>query len=278
MQVPGDDRRPTGAPQLQKSPRPGSGGQLVRHRRPHSGAQGMAPASLLARPQVRDDSSSPARRAPRRDVRAGVTAHQLLRTATAPDHPAGPLPRRARRGGRVVAHGPSAHPGRRRPDRRRLPARASPPVDSSTRGPVRPRARSEHPGQHLVARTRLQRGPRSSARLARSRRSWAPGARCRAAGMASTSARRWSGGPRSRWRPPDEHAHEYHFDEPPADLWDGIEPDPATLVDHATDHDWADWPLAEDPGPYDEHLGDVVDGGPVDASDRSTRTSSSSPT
>ncbi len=57
---------------------------------------------------------------------------------------------------------------------------------------------------------------------------------------------------------PDEHEHEYHFDEPPADLWDGIEPDPATLVDHATDPDWGDWPLAEDPRPYDEHLVDAV--------------------
>ncbi len=47
---------------------------------------------------------------------------------------------------------------------------------------------------------------------------------------------------------PDEHAHDYHFDEPPADMWEGVEPDPATFVDHPDD---VDWPLADDrrPGP-----------------------------
>ena len=55
---------------------------------------------------------------------------------------------------------------------------------------------------------------------------------------------------------PDETAdygHDYHYDEPPADLWSGVEVDPATLVDHPAEASWADWPLAEEPDPIDEH-------------------------
>src|SRR3546814_17610655 len=59
---------------------------------------------------------------------------------------------------------------------------------------------------------------------------------------------------------PDEHAHSYDFDEPPAALWDGVEPAPATLADHATDPDWTAWPLAEDPGQSRPPLDDDTPG------------------
>ena len=94
MQVPVDDRRPTGAPQLQKA-------SATWQRRLNRAVTGDHTPALkewrqllysLA-PQVGDDEFTPllAERLAAMS-RAGVTAHELLRTATAPDHPAGPLP------------------------------------------------------------------------------------------------------------------------------------------------------------------------------------------
>ncbi|WP_371304148.1 AAA family ATPase, partial [Nocardioides sp.] len=94
MQVPGDDRRPTGAPQLQKI-------SATWQRRLNKSVTGDHTPALkewrqllysLA-PQVRDDEFTPllAERLAAMS-RAGITAHELLRTATTADHPAGPLP------------------------------------------------------------------------------------------------------------------------------------------------------------------------------------------
>ena len=52
---------------------------------------------------------------------------------------------------------------------------------------------------------------------------------------------------------PDEHEHDDHFDEPPVDMWDGVEPDPATLVDHPDD---IEWPLPHDLEADGDHLVD----------------------
>ncbi|HEY0949315.1 toprim domain-containing protein, partial [Nocardioides sp.] len=60
---------------------------------------------------------------------------------------------------------------------------------------------------------------------------------------------------------PDEHAQEYHFEEPPADLWEGIEPDQTLFVDQSDD---IPWPLAEDPGTDLEPPVDLVDEHQVD--------------
>lgn len=295
MQIPVDDRRPTGSPQLQKAP-------ATWQRRLNRAVTGDHTPALkewrqllysLA-PQVRDDPSS-------RDFtpllaerlaamsRAGLTAHQLLRTATATDHPAGPLPdehaaaavwwRMARQLTPAVAaqigdgsHGESVTTDwtPRLADLFGLERAAS--IQASTWWPA------------LVSNIDhgVQRGWQVEALL---------GAGRAHAGNASDS---WDDGfdgidecQALVWRTsialesaPDEHAHD-HFDEPPADLWDGVEPDPATLDDHpidaAADPDWTDWPIAEGPGPYDEHLVDapeedlvdVAAGDPVDVDEDS---------
>ncbi|GAA1149644.1 MobF family relaxase [Nocardioides aquiterrae] len=263
MQVPADDRRPTGAPQLQKA-------SATWQRRLNRAVTGDHTPALkewrqllysLA-PQVRDDEFTPllAERLAAMS-RAGVTAHQLLRTATAPDHPAGPLPdehaaaavwwRMARQLTPAVAsqigHG-SHGEGVTTEWTPRLadlfgPERAAS-IQASTWWPA------------LVANVDhgVQRGWQVEALLGAGRAmpsdGWEGVDECQALVWRTSIALETA---------PDEHVHEYHFDEPPTDLWDGIEPDPATLVDHATDLDWADWPLAEEPGPYDEHLVDAVD-------------------
>jgi DNA primase catalytic core len=263
MQVPVDDRRPTGAQQLQKA-------SATWQRRLNRAVTGEHTPALkewrqllysLA-PQVRDDEFTPllAERLAAMS-RAGVTAHQLLRTATAPDHPAGPLPdehaaaavwwRMARQLTPAVAsqigdgsHGESVTT-EWTPRLADLfgPERAAS-IQASTWWPA------------LVANVDhgVQRGWQVEALLGAGRAmpsdGWEGVDECQALVWRTSIALETA---------PDEHAHEYHFDEPPADLWDGIEPDPATLVDHATDFDWADWPLAEEPGPYDEHLVDAVD-------------------
>jgi DNA primase catalytic core len=261
MQVPVDDRRPTGAPQLQKA-------SATWQRRLNRAVTGDHTPALkewrqllyAVAPQVRDDEFTPllAERLAAMS-RAGVTAHELLRTATAADHPAGPLPdehaaaavwwRMARQLTPAVAaqigdgsHGESVTT-EWTPRLADLfgPERAAS-IQASTWWPA------------LVANVDhgVQRGWQVEALLGAGRAmpsdGWEGVDECQALVWRTSIALESA---------PDEHAHEYHFDEPPADLWDGLEPDPATLVDHATDTDWADWPLAEDPGSYDEHLVDV---------------------
>ncbi|UUW88633.1 MobF family relaxase [Pimelobacter simplex] len=270
MQVPVDDRRPTGAPQLQKA-------SATWQRRLNRAVTGDPTPALkewrqllysLA-PQARDDEFTPllAERLAAMS-RAGVTAHELLRTATAPNHPAGPLP---------DEHAAAAVWWRMA--RQLTPAVASQIGDGS---------HGESVTTEWTPRLVELFGPERAASIQAS--TWWPalvanvdhGVRRGWQVEALLGAGRAQGDVTSDgwdheldgidecqalvWRTsialetaPDEPAHEYHFDEPPADLWDGIEPDPATLVDHATDLDWADWPLAEDPGPYDEQLVDAVD-------------------
>ncbi|MEV5003832.1 MobF family relaxase [Nocardioides sp. LML1-1-1.1] len=280
MQVPADDRRPTGAPQLQKAP-------ATWQRRLNRAVTGDHTPALkewrqllysLA-PQVRDDEFTPllAERLAAMS-RAGVTAHELLRTATAPDHPAGPLPdehataavwwRMARQLTPAVAAqiGDGSHgEGVTTEWTPRLvdlfgPGRAAS-IQASTWWPA------------LVSNVDhgVQRGWQVEALLGAGRAmpsdGWDGVDECQALVWRTSIALETA---------PDEHAHEYHFEEPPADLWEGVEPDPATVVDHpmdtATAPDWTDWPLAEDPGPEpeppmdpaDEHLVDAVAGEPVD--------------
>ncbi|CAM3583859.1 MobF family relaxase [Nocardioides marinus] len=273
MQVPGDDRRPTGAPQLQKA-------SSTYQRRLNRAVTGDHTPALkewrqllyTLAPQVRDHEFTPllAERLAAMS-RASVTAHELLRTATAPDHPAGPLPdehaaaaiwwRMARQLTPAVASqiGDGSHGESVTTDwAPRLadllgPERAAS-IQASTWWPA------------LVANVDhgLQRGWQVEALLGAGRAmpsdGWEGVDECQALVWRTSIALETA---------PDEHAHDVHFDEPPADLWDGIEPDPATLVDHAADPDWADWPLAEDPGPYDElaadeHVVDAVSGDLVD--------------
>ncbi|WP_082606330.1 MobF family relaxase [Nocardioides sp. Root190] len=281
MQVPVDDRRPTGAPQLQKA-------SATWQRRLNRSVTGDQTPALkewrqllyLLAPQVRDDEFTPllAERLAAMS-RAGITAHDLLRAATAPNHPAGPLPdehaaaavwwRMARQLTPAVAaqisdgshqstrEGVTTEWTPRLPDLFGPERAAS--IQTSTWWPA------------LVANVDhgVQRGWQVEALLG--------------AGRAQTD-RASDGGDDPLdgidecqalvWRTsialetaPDEHAHSYDFAEPPADLWDGIELAPTTLTDctvdptfnDATDADWGDWPLAEDPVPYDEHLVDAPD-------------------
>jgi DNA primase catalytic core len=259
MQVPVDDRRPTGAPQLQKA-------SATWQRRLNRAVTGDHTPALKEwrqvlyslTPQVRDDEFTPllAERLAAMS-RAGVTAQELLRTAAAPDHPAGPLPdehaaaalwwRMARHLTPAVAEqvGDGSHGDSVTTDwARRLadlfgPERAAS-IQSSTWWPA------------LVSNVDhgLQRGWQVEALLG--------------AGRALPSDG-WEGVDECQrlvWRTsialetaPDEHAHEYHFEEPPADLWEGIEPDPVMFVDQPDD---IPWPLAEDPGPDLEHQVDVL--------------------
>ncbi|WP_310963991.1 MobF family relaxase [Nocardioides terrisoli] len=256
MQVPVDDRRPTGAPQLQKA-------SATWQRRLNRAVTGDHTPALkewrqllysLA-PQVRDDEFTPllAERLAAMS-RAGVTAHELLRTATAADHPAGPLP---------DEHAAAAVWWRMA--RQLTPAVASQIGDGS---------HGESVTTEWTPRLADLFGPERAASIQAS--TWWPAL---VANVDHGVQRGWQveallgagrAMPSDGWEGVDECqalvwrtsiALETAPDEPPAELWDGIEPDPATLVDHAADPDWADWPLAEDPGPYDEHAADehVVD-------------------
>lgn len=287
MQVPVDDRRPTGTPQLQKA------SSTYQRRLNRAVTADHTPALKEWRqllyslaPQVRDDEFTPllAERLAAMS-RAGVTAHELLRTAAAADHPAGPLP---------DEHAAAAVWWRMA--RQLTPAVAAQIGDGSHGDSVT---------TEWTPRLVELFGPERAASIQASawwpalvsnidhgvQRGWQVDALL-GAGRAMPSDG-WDGVDECQalvWRTsialetaPDEHGHEVHFDEPPADLWEGVEPDPATVVDHAADHDWADWPLAEEPGPSDEHLVDATDehlvdatdehlvdvaaGGPVDASD-----------
>lgn len=270
MQVPVDDQRPTGAPQLQKA-------SATWQRRLNRAVTGEHTPALkewrqllysLA-PQVRDDEFTPllAERLAAMS-RAGVTAPDLLRTAAAPDHPAGPLPdehaaaalwwRMARHLTPAVAAqiGDGSHGESVTTDwAPRLadlfgPERAAS-IQASTWWPA------------LVSNVDhgLQRGWQVEALLG--------------AGQALPSDG-WEGVDECQalvWRTsialetaPDEHAHEYHFEEPPADLWEGIEPDQSMFVDHPDD---IPWPLAENPGTDLEPPVDLLDEHPVDALEES---------
>lgn len=264
MQVPVDDRRPTGAPQLQKA-------SSTYQRRLNRAVTGDHTPALkewrqllyTLAPQVRDDEFTPllAERLAAMS-RAGVTAHQLLRTATAADHPAGPLPdehaaaaiwwRMARQLTPAVAAqiGDGSHGESVTTDwAPRLadlfgPERAAS-IQASTWWPA------------LVSNVDhgLQRGWQLEALLGAGRAmpsdGWESVDECQALVWRTSIALETA---------PDEHAHEVHFDEPPADLWEGVEPDPAAFVDHPDD---APWPLAEDLEPpvdvVDEHLVDALE-------------------
>jgi DNA primase catalytic core len=265
MQVPVDDRRPTGAPQLQKA-------SATWQRRLNRAVTGDHTPALkewrqllysLA-PQVRDDEFTPllAERLAAMS-RAGVTAHELLRTATAADHPAGPLPdehaaaavwwRMARQLTPAVAsqigdgsHGESVTT-EWTPRLADLfgPERAAS-IQASTWWPA------------LVANVDhgLQRGWQVEALLGAGRAmpsdGWEGVDECQALVWRTSIALETA---------PDEHAHEYHFEEPPADLREVIEPDPAMFVDQPDD---IPWPLAEDPGPDLEHQVDLLEKDLVD--------------
>lgn len=264
MQVPVDDRRPTGAPQLQKA-------SSTYQRRLNRAVTGDHTPALkewrqllyTLAPQVRDDEFTPllAERLAAMS-RAGVTAHQLLRTATAAHHPAGPLPdehaaaaiwwRMARQLTPAVAAqiGDGSHGESVTTDwAPRLadlfgPERAAS-IQASTWWPA------------LVSNVDhgLQRGWQLEALLGAGRAmpsdGWEDVDECQALVWRTSIALETA---------PDEHAHELHFDEPPADLWEGVEPDPAAFVVHPDD---APWPLAEDLEPpvdvVDEHLGNALE-------------------
>ncbi len=273
MQVPVDDRRPTGAPQLQKA-------SATWQRRLNRAVTGDHTPALkewrqllysLA-PQVRDDEFTPllAERLAAMS-RAGVTAHELLRTAAAPDHPAGPLPdehaaaalwwRMARHLTPAVAAqiGDGSHGDSVTTDwAPRLadlfgPERAAS-IQASTWWPA------------LVSNVDhgLQRGWQVEALLGagRAQRDGASDGWDDALdGLNECQALVWRTSIALETAP-DEHAHEYHFEEPPADLWEGIEPDQAMFVDQPDD---IPWPLAEDPGTDLEPPVDLVDEHQVNA-------------
>jgi DNA primase catalytic core len=266
MQVPVDDRRPTGAPQLQKV-------SATWQRRLNRAVTGDHTPALeewrqllysLA-PQVRDDEFTPllAERLAAMS-RAGVTAHELLRTAAAPDHPAGALPdelaaaalwwRMARHLTPAVAAqiGDGSHGESVTTDwAPRLadlfgPERAAS-IQASTWWPA------------LVSNVDhgLQRGWQVEALLGAGRAlpsdGWEGVDECQALVWRTSIALETA---------PDEHAHEYHFEEPPADLWEGIELGQAMFVDQSDD---IPWPLAEAPGTDLEPPVDLVDEHQVDA-------------
>jgi DNA primase catalytic core len=266
MQVPVDDRRPTGAPQLQKA-------SATWQRRLNRAVTGdYTPAlkewrqllySLV--PQVRDDEFTPllAERLAAMS-RAGVTAHELLRTAAAPDHTAGALPdehaaaalwwRMARHLTPAVAAqiGDDSHGESVTTDWA--------PRLADLLGPERAasiRASTWWPALVSNVDHGLQRGWQVEALLGAGRAlpsdGWEGVDECQALVWRTSIALESA---------PDEHAHEYHFEEPPADLWEGIEPDQAMFVDQSDD---SPWPVVEDPGTDREPPVDLVDEHQVDA-------------
>ncbi|MCK5927201.1 MAG: relaxase domain-containing protein [Nocardioides sp.] len=252
MQVPVDDRRPTGAPQLQKA-------SSTYQRRLNKSVTGDHTPALkewrqllyTLAPQVRDEFTPLLAERLAAMSRAGVTAHQLLRTATAADHPAGPLPdehaaaavwwRMARQLTPAVAAqiGDGSHGESVTTDwAPRLadlfgPERAAS-IQASTWWPA------------LVSNVDhgVQRGWQVEALLGAGRAmpsdGWDGVDECQALVWRTSIALETA---------PEEHAHEVHFDEPPAALWEGVDPDPAAFVDHPDD---VPWPLTEDPGPEHE--------------------------
>ena len=254
MQVPVDDRRPTGAPQLQKA---SSTYQRRLNRRitgDHTPALTEWRQLLYSlAPQVRGDEFTPllAERLAAMS-RAGVEAHQLLRTATAADTGAGPLP---------DEHAAAALWWRMA--RHLSPAVAAQVGDGSHGEGVTTSWAAQLPellGEERAARIQasawwpalvsnidhgLQRGWQLEALLS-------AGSALPSDDVDECQALVWRTS--IALEPiPDEHEHDYHFDEPPVDMWDGVEPDPATLVDHPDD---IEWPLPHDLEADGDHLVD----------------------
>ena len=255
MQVPVDDRRPTGAPQLQKA---SSTYQRRLNRRitgDHTPALKEWRQLLYSlAPQVRGDEFTPllAERLAAMS-RAGVQAHQLLRTATAAaDTGAGPLP---------DEHAAAALWWRMA--RHLSPAVAAQVGDGSHGEGVTtswaaqlPEVLGQERAAHIQASTwwpalvsnvdhGLQRGWQLEALLS-------SGSALPSDDVDECQALVWRTS--IALEPiPDEHEHDDHFDEPPVDMWDGVEPDPATLVDHPDD---IEWPLPHDLKADGDHLVD----------------------
>ena len=252
MQVPVDDRRPTGAPQLQKA-------SSTYQRRLNKSVTGDHTPALkewrqllyTLAPQVRDEFTPLLAERLAAMSRAGVTAHQLLRTATAADHPAGPLPdehaaaavwwRMARQLTPAVAAqiGDGSHGESVTTDwAPRLADLFGPERAASTQ------ASTWWPALVSNVDHGVQRGWQVEALLGAGRAmpsdGWDGVDECQALVWRTSIALETA---------PEEHAHEVHFDEPPAALWEGVDPDPAAFVDHPDD---VPWPLTEDPGPEHE--------------------------
>ncbi len=246
MQVPVDDRRPTGAPQVQKA---SSSYQRRLNRRitgDHTPALKEWRQLLYSlATQVRGDEFTPllAERLAAMS-RTGVQAHQLLRTAAG----AGQLPdehaaaalwwRMARHLSPAVAAqvGDGSHgEGVTTSWAAKLPellgdARAT-----------RIQASAWWPALVSNVDHGLQRGWQLEALLS-------AGSALPSHGVDECQALVWRSS--IALEPiPDEHEHDYHFDEPPVDMWDGVEPDPATLVDHP---DHIEWPLTDSPEAVEE--------------------------
>ncbi|MQW77312.1 relaxase domain-containing protein [Nocardioides sp. dk4132] len=265
MQVPVDDRRPTGAPQLQKA----SATWQRRLNRAVSGDHTPALAEwgrLLysIAPQVRGDEFTPllAERLAAMS-RAGVTAHELLRTAAAPDHPSGPLPDEHAsaalwwRMARHLTPAAAAQIGDG-PHGENVTTDWAPGL-ADLFGPERAaniQASTWWPALVTNVDHALQRGWQVEALLGASRALPSDGGDdidecqtlvCRTSISLKTT--------------PDEQTHEYHFEDPPADMWEGIEPKESVFVDQP---DGALWPPPEDPSTDLEPPIDTVDEQQID--------------
>ena len=225
MQVAADDRRPTGAPQLQKaSAHLAAAAQPARRRRPHPGAEGMAPPAPRRSPRRSAATSSP-RCWPNGWPRCPAPASpptSCSRAAAA----AGPLPddhaaaalwwRMARHLTPAVAAqiGDGSHGEGVTTD---LGSTAWP-TCSAPSGPARIQASTWWPALVTNVDHGLQRGWQLEA-PAGGRRQPMPSA------TTSTSARRWCGAPRSRSsRSPTSTRTTTTSTTPPEDMWDGVEP------------------------------------------------------
>lgn len=262
MQVPVDDRRPTGAPQLQKA-------SSTYQRRLNRAVTGDHTPALkewrqllhsLA-PQVQGDEFTPllAERLAAMS-RAGVQAHQLVRTAAAAG---GPLPdehaaaalwwRMARHLTPAVAAqvGDGAHgEGVTTAWSTQLPELLG------TERAVRIQASTWWPALVANVDHGLQRGWQLEDLLGAGRPlpsdGWEGVDECQALVWRTSIA----------LEPiPDEHRHEDHVDEPPADMWEGVEVDPADVVDLPENLPGdVVWTLTADPGhEVDDDLVDLVD-------------------
>ena len=270
MQVPADDRRPTGAPQLQKASSTYQGRLNLAVVGDHTPAlKEWRQLLYTLAPQIRDDEFTPllAERLAAMS-RAGVTAHRLLRTAAAPDHPAGPLP---------DEHAAAALWWR-------MAHHLTPAVAAQVNDVGSPRSTRESVTTDWAPRLADLFGPERAASIQAStwwpalvsnidhglQRGWHVEALLGAARALPSDG--WDGVDECEalvWRTSialeaarDEHAHDYHFDQPPADLWEGIEPDQTMFVDPPAD---IPWPIAGDPGTDLEPPVYLVDERQVDA-------------